>query len=259
MILTTSWDDGHPLDLKLLGLLEKYNLKATFYIPLSNSENPVMGKSLIQELSTYQEIGGHTISHTYLNHLSDPVAKYEITQCKVLLEEIIGKPLYAFCFPGGKFSNRDVLFMKNAGYLFGRTTNLLSASNPKFNLMNTSIQTQNHSSTTLLRHCIKRFNIGPILHNSFFLPFNKSFLKLAEYNLLKCRESNSVFHIWGHSWEIERFNLWNQLEDLFKLISSLDRITYLNNTETWKSICEKSKTRILSFNKNDKETVGITL
>ena len=200
MILTTSWDDGHPLDIRLLELLEKYNLKATFYIPLFNAENQVMDKSLIKEISLNQEIGGHTVNHTYLNGLSAEKAEYEITQCKVLLEEIIDQSVSAFCFPGGKYSRRDLLILKRAGYLFGRTTNLLTFSNHELELMNTSIQAQNHSSFTLLRHCIKRFNILPIKSNYFFLPFNRNFLKLAEYNLLKNITSNNIFHIWGHSW-----------------------------------------------------------
>lgn len=246
MIITTSWDDGHPKDFKLLELLEKYNLKATFYIPLSNAENPVMEKKSMREIAAHQEIGGHTLNHIYLNRLNDEIAEYEITQSRIQLEEIIGQPVTAFCFPGGKYSNRDIFLLKKAGYLFGRTTNLLSVSKPDDNIMNTTIQTQNHSSITLLRHCIKRLNIAPIFGNSFFLPFNRDFLKLAENNLLKNMETDNVFHIWGHSWEIERFNLWNQLEDLFKMISSNNHITFLNNTETWKYICKNQNSNTLT-------------
>ena len=244
MIITTSWDDGHPLDIKVLELLEKYNLKGTFYIPLSNPEYPVMEKSLMKEISAFQEIGGHTVRHVRLNTLSDEDAEYEITRCKILLEEIICQPISAFCFPGGKFSDRDVLLIKKAGYLFGRTTKLLANSKPPSNLMNTSIQAYNHSSITLLYHCLKNINALPIIRNSFFFPFNKNFLRLAEHNISKNIESKSVFHIWGHSWEIEKYNLWKQLEDLFKLISSCDGITYLNNTQVWKALNENINSKI---------------
>jgi peptidoglycan/xylan/chitin deacetylase (PgdA/CDA1 family) len=36
--VTTSWDDGHILDVKLSELLKKYNLKGTFYIAPKNRE-----------------------------------------------------------------------------------------------------------------------------------------------------------------------------------------------------------------------------
>jgi hypothetical protein len=249
MIITTSWDDGHPLDIKVLELIEKYNLKATFYVPLSNPENPVMGQSMLQEISTFQEIGGHTVSHVRLNSQSDRDAEYEITQCKIILEDIIGRPITAFCFPGGKFTNRDVLLIKKAGYLFGRTAKLLANSKPQFNLLNTSIQIYNHSSATLLYHCMKNLNALPIQKNSFFFPFNKNFLKLAEYNILQNIDSDCVFHIWGHSWEIDRYNLWKQLEDLFKLIASCEGVTFLNNTQAWMSICENSNSKIAFVDK----------
>jgi hypothetical protein len=239
MVITSSWDDGHPLDFKLLDLLEKYNLKATFYIPLTNTENQVMDRNRISEISKYHEIGGHTVNHKYLNLLNDEDAEYEIKHCKVILEDLIGQQIFAFCFPGGKFSGREIKYLTSNGYLFGRTTNILSKTLPSTNLMNTSVQTYNHTSITLLKHSVKRLNIKPVYQNSFFIPFDKNFLKLAEFNILKCIESNQIFHIWGHSWEIEKYNLWDQLEDLFKMISSDLRIKFLSNTETWKYINEK--------------------
>lgn len=233
MIVTTSWDDGHPLDFKILELLEKYNLKGTFYIPLTNSENQVMDRNMINEISKFQEIGGHTINHKYLNLLNDKEAEIEITQCKVLLEEIIGQPIFAFCFPGGKYSNRDVQILKNSGFLFGRTTNLLSSTYSQSNLMNTTIQAYNHRSSTLIKHCVKRFNFKAIIDNSFLIPFDRNFLKLAEYSIHRSIKSDGVFHIWGHSWEIEKYNLWPQIEDLFKILSVIPDIKFLSNTETW--------------------------
>ena len=33
--ITTSWDDGHPLDLRVAELLAKYGLQGTFYVPMT--------------------------------------------------------------------------------------------------------------------------------------------------------------------------------------------------------------------------------
>ena len=38
IIVTTSWDDGHKLDLKLAKLLKKYGIGGTFYISPKNRE-----------------------------------------------------------------------------------------------------------------------------------------------------------------------------------------------------------------------------
>jgi hypothetical protein len=34
--ITTSWDDGHPSDLRLADLLHKHSLRGTFYVPPEN-------------------------------------------------------------------------------------------------------------------------------------------------------------------------------------------------------------------------------
>lgn len=33
--ITTSWDDGHPLDLRVAELLSEYHLQGTFYVPIA--------------------------------------------------------------------------------------------------------------------------------------------------------------------------------------------------------------------------------
>jgi hypothetical protein len=71
------------------------------------------------------------------------------------------------------------------------------------------------------------------------MKYNKDFVKLAEHCILKNNEADAVFHVWGHSYEIEQYNLWNQIEDLFKMISSYDKALFLNNTETWKFLNSK--------------------
>ena len=39
--ITTSWDDGHPLDFRIAELLSEYRLRGTFYVPME-SENGTM-------------------------------------------------------------------------------------------------------------------------------------------------------------------------------------------------------------------------
>ncbi len=36
VIVTTSWDDGHPVDLKVADILLRFGVKATFYVGNSN-------------------------------------------------------------------------------------------------------------------------------------------------------------------------------------------------------------------------------
>ena len=76
--ILTSWDDGHPLDLKLAGLLDKYKIEGIFYIPKNNPEGPVISPSQIRQLAKKFEIGAHTINHVDLTHVNFKTAKKEI-------------------------------------------------------------------------------------------------------------------------------------------------------------------------------------
>lgn len=100
--ITTSWDDGHPLDLRLADLLEKHAVPATFYVPLE-SERGTLAPGKIRELATRFEVGGHTVRHSDLTVLSDENARAEIVGCRERLESVTGKACKAFCFPRASF------------------------------------------------------------------------------------------------------------------------------------------------------------
>ena len=248
IIVTTSWDDGYALDVRIAELLEKYNMQGTFYVPIRNKEHSVMNTTTLKEISNQFEIGGHTVNHIYLNTLNKDDAKTEITECKAILENRIGKKVDAFCYPGGKFSQRDIDFVKDAGYLFGRTTRLLHASTDmNHNLMDTTVQAYNHSSIVLMRHCIKHTFLLPIIQDLLFYKGNKNFPKLAESFISRMMYTGGVFHLWGHSWEIEQFGLWKELETLLKMLAFNKEIAYSTNTECWNSL-RKSNELLTSKN-----------
>src|SRR5204862_6812081 len=50
VLVTTSWDDGAPQDLRLADLLAKHDLPACFYVPRANAEHPVLDARALGEL-----------------------------------------------------------------------------------------------------------------------------------------------------------------------------------------------------------------
>ncbi|MDO8728494.1 MAG: polysaccharide deacetylase family protein [bacterium] len=86
------------------------------------------------------EIGGHTVSHPILTSLTNDESKYEITQCKVELEKLIGKPVTLFAYPNGKkdvdFDERHAKMVSEAGYVAAFTTAIgaVNATNDNFHL-----------------------------------------------------------------------------------------------------------------------------
>src|SRR5579859_894012 len=122
-VITTSWDDGHPFDLRTAELLANHGLKGTFYIPTNYSEWPLMTKSQIRELDAMgMEIGSHTKNHSVVPRLTKADAMRELVESRQSLEDLLSKPVPAFCFPKGKFSVRSCALAREAGYKLARTT-----------------------------------------------------------------------------------------------------------------------------------------
>lgn len=224
---TSSWDDGDKYDIKLSELLLKHNHRATFYIPLNNIEGrSVINASQIKEISNNFEIGAHTVNHVYLNSISIEEARKEINQSKKELELIIGKPVFGFCFPGGKFKEVHLNLVSQAGYSYVRTTKMFYTTN-KTSFLNTTLQAYDHSRFTYYKHLLKRINV-----NGFFVYFldilsnnKKQWDNLLREIFVKQMENDSadkitIIHLWGHSWELEKDNHWSRLESILKLINS---------------------------------------
>ena len=123
LYLTTSWDDGDPLDTKLGELLAKHNIKATFYIPCSNQEgSKVLSNSALQSLAREFEIGSHTLDHVPLDGNDIHEIRRQVTEGKAKLQDSLGKEVKGFCYPGGKNSAHARQIVADAGFYFARTT-----------------------------------------------------------------------------------------------------------------------------------------
>lgn len=233
-IITTSWDDGHPLDFKLAELLDKYQLKATFYIPKKNAEREVMNDDQIQKLSQAFEIGGHTINHVRLNISEKKLIEKEVRESFAWLKKLMHKEPASFAFPGGKYSEYAIDEVFKAGYLAARTTELFSKKNiDRKHLMPTTLQIYQHSKATYAKHLIKRKRAYNLIQWMKKGSAN-DLLKLTENFIDDIHEHGGCFHLWGHSWEIEAYNLWRKMEDIFKIISNQNNFSYLTNGDAAK-------------------------
>ena len=156
-IVTTSWDDGHPLDLKLSDLLIKYKLSGTFYVPLKNSEErDVLSESSMRELSAKFEVGAHTYNHRDLTRLTKVEAREEIITSKHALENIVQKNIDMFCFPRGHFNAPLINVVKSCGFRGARTnTNFIIQSSDAHFLMPVTLQVYHHTFGSYMKHFLK--------------------------------------------------------------------------------------------------------
>lgn len=221
-MILTSWDDGHPLDLRVGEMLSKHKLAGSFFVPLHNREGrPVMTALQMRELDQCHEIGSHTRTHCYLLNCPKSEAREEIETGKRQLEDLLGHHIDGFCYPGGKFDSDVTELVKAAGFSYARTVeNLRTDIGDDPWQMPTTLQFYPHSASTLFKNAFRHWSfskpemIVPRIRLSNFFAYAR---QLAE----SCAKSNTVFHLWGHSWEIEEQGLWNELDSFLGHLSSL--------------------------------------
>lgn len=224
---TTSWDDGHPSDGRVADLLARYDLQGTFYIPLRGPRRS-MDHAQIRNLSTVFEIGAHTVSHCDLSQVSDQTAKAEICDSKAMLEELTGKSCKMFCFPKGRYHRSQLRLVQEGGFLGVRTVELMSLDLPRIQagiaVMPTTLHAYAHPRLSYLKNTVKRFAWRNLLNCARFgaLRFgNRSWVSTAERLMRRVAEEGGVFHVWGHSWELDEYELWPQLGQVLAVMGEL--------------------------------------
>ena len=107
-LIALTFDDGpHPKETdKVLDVLNKYNIKATFFIAGKHAKwytNP-----LIRASKEGHEIGNHTFNHPDISNLSLSKIEEEIVKCEDTLVEITGKKPTLFRPPYGSYKRSDL-------------------------------------------------------------------------------------------------------------------------------------------------------
>ena len=224
LTVTTSWDDGDILDLKLAELLSCYKVRGTFYVT-KNYRLKRLSDEQITELSKKHEIGAHTITHPDLR-----MDTGEIKESKEWLENLLSSKVEMFCYPKGLYNDSVVEAVKKAGFLGARTTELgsLTISDPF--LMPTTLQVYPFPYYRHFRSYKQRAPALKALGVSTLSMY--SWLSTAKATFNIALNKGGTFHLYGHSWEIEKHSMWNDLEKFLKYISSNKDCVYLTNSGT---------------------------
>ncbi len=233
VIVTTSWDDGHPADLRLAGILRRHKLQGTFYIPKHNREGrstlPPSEIRLLRQAGF--EIGAHTLSHTTLAHIEPSRLRNEVFGSKAVLEDALGETISMFCYPKGRFDRRTLACVREAGYHGARTTRVL-ATNGKFRPyeMPTTIQAFPTQAVGYVRNLTRRMAFGSLYSYCTKLHKKDNWVELGKYLFDHVLRQGGVWHLYGHSWELESLHLWDDLNDLLAYVAGRDNVLYTSNS-----------------------------
>ena len=99
--IALTFDDGpHPHQTKkILDVLDRYHVKATFFMVGVNVKNYPETAALV--IKNGHEIGNHTFSHRHLQMMDDGAVLYELTGCEDVLEELCEYRPHLFRPPEG--------------------------------------------------------------------------------------------------------------------------------------------------------------
>lgn len=216
LLFTTSWDDGYPLDLRLAELLHKYSIKGTFFIPSFNSEGkPVLKDSEIREIGGGFEIGSHTLEHVYLDSLRLEDATAQIVDGKKNIENILGRSVDGFCYPGGRHNKKIRDVVKKSDFIYARKVSNMDLDILDKYQIPTTLQFYPHRRTVFVKNYLTN---GSLLRGRL-LPIllrNKDMVSQHIAAMDYVVRNGGVFHLWGHSWEFDSFNGWVLLEEILK-------------------------------------------
>lgn len=193
-----SIDDGSKLDMRAAELMDKYGVECIFYIPVRWDQiNTAKGRGGLSQqdfadLASRFEIGSHTINHPLLTRIDPELAQYEIRKSRQLLQEMTGQPINSFCPPRGYFDYRIKEMVADAGYQSMRTVRVGNVTTP--------IDPLETDTTVHVYNGRKEYQ-------------GRGWLSYARSKWREAQESpDGYFHLWLHSWEVERDGLWGELE-----------------------------------------------
>ena len=234
-LVTTSWDDGNISDLRIAELLVNRGLPGTFYIPLSPFKDlPSLNHSDLRDLcSAGFEIGAHGLSHTLLPRLSPSELSREVTECKAALENAVGRKVGMFCYPRGRYDGAVIRSVKQAGYRGARTTRMLATSLGFSDFeMPTTLQVFEHTRSAYFRNILKSRNLPGFFMYVTQGKASRSWVELGKRLFDSVRKHGGVWHLYGHSWEVEKFGLWEGLRELLDYVRGREGVTYGSNFAT---------------------------
>ena len=223
LIVTTSWDDGQRVDLRLAELLSKYGIKGTFYV--AGCFQDPLGKHDMAEIDKEHEIGAHTLTHVDLSNTPYSEAEREISGSKAYLEDSLGHSISMFCYPYGRYNEAIKRMVQDCGFTAARTSALGGFGLPQNPYQwHITLVASNGSPLTTLKTC-RMFRLR---QPSALLDWESRAKSLFDLAL----ERGGVYHIYGHSWEIDEKKEWPKLTRVLSYISGRQGVLHLTNGQT---------------------------
>ncbi len=231
-VVTTSWDEGSPYDLQVARLLASRKLTGTFYIPVKGHH-----KSCRRDLADLHsldgqrfEIGAFGIAHQDLCACDSKQLALEVERCKARLENDLGEQISMFAYPRGRTNRRVIASLKSAGYKGARTTSLLARgfSFDPFR-MPISAHVFPYSRAEYLRTLGQTLDIRRAWTYAARYRRASNWVEFAKAIFDSVLRTGGIWHLYGHSQEIEELRLWDGLREVLDYVANRPGVLYVAN------------------------------
>ena len=236
--MTLSYDDGVIYDKRLVEIMQKYGLKGTF-----NLNGGVMvdnGRRMDENalVETFRDSGMEVAMHGFRHLMVTACPKTDLIgefyQDKLRLESVFGTVMRGGAYAYGAYNDETVDILRSLGVEYFRTTK----STGSFAL-----------PTDWLR-------LNPTTHHNGNLPeLFRAFVEPRPDNrpyLMGPR----LFYLWGHSYEFDKNNNWDHIENICKRLSGDEQVWFATNIE----ICDYVEAyKRLKFSANGHRVYNPTL
>ncbi len=227
MIVTTSWDDGSIFDLKIAELLNRHQLKGTFYVPERLFAHPLQREDIIR-LDEGHEIGCHTSNHVELTKVPIAIAGREIGRSKEYMENLVGHYVPMFSYPSGMYNAAVKRLVREAGFAAARTTKSGNLKPPRDPFAWNATVYASYAS--------------PFSHVAAWVKTSTPLKAFYDWETrAKCLfdtfiETGGVYHLWGHSLTFEMNLEWDRLDRVLAYVARRGGVRYLTNGQTHAAI-----------------------
>ena len=218
--LTLSYDDGVEQDRTLMDILDKRQIKCTFNINTGcfTEEGTVYPKGHIHRRLTKKaavelfrnsghEVAVHALTHPWLEKLPQNAVVHEILSDRKNIEALFGTMTRGMAYPYGTYSDNVVQVLQDCGIVYARTTQYTE----KFDIPGDWLRLK-----------------ATCHHNNPKLPeLTERFVKETP------DRAPWLFYLWGHSYEFERDDNWNVIENFAEKAGGHDDTWYAVNIDIY--------------------------
>ena len=229
--VTFSYDDGCKQDLRTVKVLHDYGLKGTFNINSARIDKEAGGWHLTEDeikkniLDKGHEVATHGEWHKAPGMVRPIDGIKDTLNCRIGLEKMFGRIIRGMAYPDSgirAFTNQASYdnirnYLKDLDIVYSRT---LGQDRNCFELPSDWYQWM------------------PTAHhdNPHILEWAKEFVEMDVNSLYCARKNPKLFYIWGHSFEFDRNDNWQHLNDICEALSGKEDIWHATNMEIYEYV-----------------------